>query len=371
MTTEMTPINALMDNADSPHRAALGADLAQDDQKTPLNLDELTGLIRKEFQAATQCAIDAVSHAVSVGRLLQLAKHALPHGVYVKWVAENFDFSVRRAQQYLRLAGSAALLEETKANRGSLLSIRQAFRVIADQQPAPQPKREERVAPIAQRRGIGAATRVVEQALLPLDVREHIAMGDESSLGAGSDGILDAAPNTSPLSWALGRRGSDVVDQGEAVFSEFSQPELVGESFASLYGEFYQLLCRLRSADWAGLDRQAAADCLQVLWSLLDTPEALEGHANAPELMTQEANIGAAQGKKPSPIPLPKRRRSGRGDPNRERFTLPSRMPANFIRPWESLKFTIGQARKTKWSELTRNDARHYVDSLLNLINCD
>ena len=371
MTTDMKPINILMDNADSPHDAALAADLAQDDQKTPLDLDALTGRIRNEYQAAMQCAKGAVSHAVSVGRLLQLAKRSLAHGSFARWIEENFEFSARRAQQYLRLAGSSGLLEETNANRDSHLSIRQALRVIADQQPAPQPKREERVAPSAQRRGIGASTRVVEQALLPLDVREHIAEGDESSGGGGSDGNTDTDPNTLPPSSTLVRHGSSVGEQGEVVSREIAQPELAGESFACLYGEFYQLLCRLRSADWAGIDRQAAADCLQTLWILLELPEGLGGNADAPELDTGDSKVAATHGKSVPPLPPPKRRRSRLGDPNWEHFTLPECMPEDFIRPLESLKSTLGRARRTKWAELNRNDARHNVNGLLSMINCD
>jgi hypothetical protein len=102
-----------------------------------LSISELTGRIQDEYEASRQSAHDAVQHAINVGLLLNQSRGVIKHGQWESWVDDNFEFTTRTAQNYMRLAGNAGLIEEAKAKRVSLLTVRDALQVVAEHEAKP------------------------------------------------------------------------------------------------------------------------------------------------------------------------------------------------------------------------------------------
>ena len=75
---------------------------------------------------------DAVEHAVRAGTFLAEAKQKVAHGGWLPWLKENFAFSERTAQGYMRVARE---LPKLKAQRVADLSFRQTIALL--QQPKP------------------------------------------------------------------------------------------------------------------------------------------------------------------------------------------------------------------------------------------
>lgn len=81
--------------------------------------------IAEEHAAAIDAAETAVGHAVNCGRYLVQLKEALPHGLFVAYVEENFDFTRQTASGYMRLATAAdkGELENASSIRGALKQL--------------------------------------------------------------------------------------------------------------------------------------------------------------------------------------------------------------------------------------------------------
>ncbi len=92
--------------------------------------------INAEHEACLLSAADAVTHAIKAGILLMEAKESLRRGDFTAWIEDNFLFSVRMAQQYMRIGKSATRC----AFVSSASNIREALRMIADE--SIQEKRE-------------------------------------------------------------------------------------------------------------------------------------------------------------------------------------------------------------------------------------
>lgn len=75
------------------------------------SLVELAETARREDDLALGAARDAVAHAIAAGQALLDARDQLSHGDWHKWLGENWDRSLNRAQSYMRVARHRALVE--------------------------------------------------------------------------------------------------------------------------------------------------------------------------------------------------------------------------------------------------------------------
>jgi hypothetical protein len=67
-------------------------------------LETLAARINAEHRAIEVALKAGLAHAYNAGMLLIEAKDACPHGRWLRWVAENCEFSERTAQNYMRVA---------------------------------------------------------------------------------------------------------------------------------------------------------------------------------------------------------------------------------------------------------------------------
>jgi len=104
-------------------------------------LTVLAAEIVAAHDASCELADQAMERAITAGKLLIEAKASLPHGRWLPWIKENFTFSKRTAQNYIRLAE----LPEAKAQRLRIseLGVRGALRLLGEIDSLPQPKHGE------------------------------------------------------------------------------------------------------------------------------------------------------------------------------------------------------------------------------------
>jgi hypothetical protein len=88
------------------------------------SLVELRTKIEDEHKAVELSAASAVEHAMSAGNLLLKAKAICPHGLWEKWLADNFSGAARTARTYMLLA--RRLPHQRVAN----LSLREALTLV-------------------------------------------------------------------------------------------------------------------------------------------------------------------------------------------------------------------------------------------------
>ena len=96
--------------------------------------DQLTQLVReiREYHAKViSSAQVTIEHAHSVGKKLKEAKDLVGHGEWKTWVTDNCSFSIRTAQNYMRITSKWGKLE-AKAPRTALLSIGRALDELAE-----------------------------------------------------------------------------------------------------------------------------------------------------------------------------------------------------------------------------------------------
>jgi hypothetical protein len=74
-----------------------------DNNEVAKNLAELAEAINAEHRAFLGTVRKAVEQGIRVGELLDQAKEQCPHGTWLPWLEENFEGSVRTAQEYIRL----------------------------------------------------------------------------------------------------------------------------------------------------------------------------------------------------------------------------------------------------------------------------
>jgi Protein of unknown function (DUF3102) len=99
----------------------------------PQSLAELTSAIRAGHSEVERALVNAVAAAISIGAALRKAKKLVGHGNFEEYVSVECRFSLRAAQNYMKLAKHEAKLAEmlTAKNAGrSYLTIGMALKVI-------------------------------------------------------------------------------------------------------------------------------------------------------------------------------------------------------------------------------------------------
>lgn len=88
-------------------------------------LAELQRLAIRAHEESLECAKSAVANAIAAGQALAEAKKLCKHGEWLPWLKENWPFSQRLAQDYMRIANtqSSAYLDQAE-------SISDALRLI-------------------------------------------------------------------------------------------------------------------------------------------------------------------------------------------------------------------------------------------------
>lgn len=92
---------------------------------------DLATAINDEHRKCDEAVSTALDHAMRAGDLLIKAKAEIGHGDWQAWVEENFEGSMRRAQEYMRLAKNREAIKAEKARSSAPLGIDRALRAIA------------------------------------------------------------------------------------------------------------------------------------------------------------------------------------------------------------------------------------------------
>jgi hypothetical protein len=92
-------------------------------------LENLAEEINEEHRLCEEALKSGLAHALKAGELLVEAKGHTKHGEWGRWLAENFEGSVRTAQAYMRVANNRGELE--KRNGVAHLSFRNAMKELA------------------------------------------------------------------------------------------------------------------------------------------------------------------------------------------------------------------------------------------------
>jgi len=97
--------------------------------ETAGTLENLAAEINAEHRACETALKSGLAHALKAGELLLEAKSHTKHGEWGRWLAENFEGSVRTAQAYMRVANNRSELE--MRNTVAHLSFRDAMGELA------------------------------------------------------------------------------------------------------------------------------------------------------------------------------------------------------------------------------------------------
>lgn len=97
-------------------------------QRSKTELDIIVEAIRAEHQSALDSARDSLQHALRCGELLIKARKAIHNIGWHAWIKRNCKFSVRMAQNYVRLYER---YKTTNAKRVSCDTVREALRAMA------------------------------------------------------------------------------------------------------------------------------------------------------------------------------------------------------------------------------------------------
>jgi hypothetical protein len=99
-------------------------------------LASLAAQINEAHRQCVAAASSALEHARRAGTLLAEAKGKCGHGQWLPWLKENFDFSERTAQNYMKVAREWPRLAEANPQRVADLSYREAVKLLeAPRQP--------------------------------------------------------------------------------------------------------------------------------------------------------------------------------------------------------------------------------------------
>jgi hypothetical protein len=98
---------------------------------TTIAVGSLSDRINAAHAASLAMANNALDHAMRCGDLLAEAKAVCGHGHWAEWVAKNCTFSLRTAQQYLRMSKNRPVIEASNAHRGAHLPVCEAQKLIA------------------------------------------------------------------------------------------------------------------------------------------------------------------------------------------------------------------------------------------------
>jgi len=95
------------------------------------SLADLAACIRAEHEQVADAMQVGLAHALRAGELLLTAKKQVEHGRWEAWINEQCGIHARTGQRYMQIAVEFPKLDPEKATRVSLLSFREALRVIA------------------------------------------------------------------------------------------------------------------------------------------------------------------------------------------------------------------------------------------------
>ena len=104
---------------------------------------ELTASIQRDHEEAEAAAQTAVLKGIATGKGILELKRLLPHGLFERYVAVNFTFTMGTAQKYMRLARrEAQLLQVIERLRsiGLHLSMREALKHLDTLRTEDKPK---------------------------------------------------------------------------------------------------------------------------------------------------------------------------------------------------------------------------------------
>jgi hypothetical protein len=91
------------------------------------SIEALAAPINQEHRACRESYGAALEHAVACGDLLREAQMKMQHGAWTGWVEENFEGSLRTAQEYIQIANLShqdpTLLEEADSISGAFAFI--------------------------------------------------------------------------------------------------------------------------------------------------------------------------------------------------------------------------------------------------------
>lgn len=146
------------------------------------SLDELAGAIAREHKDARRDLASFARHATAAGAMLLDVKAQLPHGEWLRWLAVNFEGSMRTAQTYMRIAG------DPKAQRTAHLGVRAALRELAPAAdranvgptPASDERQQRRERLIAFTSRPGSITKRLEDTIVLLDALTDTVLDDDA-----------------------------------------------------------------------------------------------------------------------------------------------------------------------------------------------
>ena len=113
----------------------------------PPTLAQLAAEINADYVALQGAALTAVERAIAIGNKLNAAKEDLTHGKFTGYVTSNFPFSLRWAQQCMKLANREAEVRQELEKLRSIsshLSLAEAFKLIGSLSPRPKLRRKKR-----------------------------------------------------------------------------------------------------------------------------------------------------------------------------------------------------------------------------------
>lgn len=145
-------------------------------------LDTLASQINEEHRAFRQAFRATYRSALKTGDLLNEAKAAAGHGNWAAWVEENCEFSMRTAQDYMRLANNREQVEaRLKSADSADLSIAGVLKELA----APKPVHVETYE-------VEDGVMTWEPAVTPREPAEPVALEDVlEELGDRAGGVVE------------------------------------------------------------------------------------------------------------------------------------------------------------------------------------
>lgn len=151
-----------------------------------MTLSELTGKIQDVYARSVRHARQAIEDSIEIGRLLAEIKNQVPHGSWIGYIEENFEFGERQAQKYIRLAENSERVLEKRTDSSYLTegAINGALALIA----TPKAVTAEPTSRRCPKCGAQISA---------LDAHEHCAIcrGERKLAGAGSAGKPETKPD--------------------------------------------------------------------------------------------------------------------------------------------------------------------------------
>ena len=109
-------------------------------------LAELAAEINADYADLSGTALHGVEKAVNIGKKLNGAKAQLSHGKFAGYVTSNFKFTMRWAQQCMKLASHEPEIRQQLEELRSIsshLSLAEVFKIIGSLNPRPKLRRKK------------------------------------------------------------------------------------------------------------------------------------------------------------------------------------------------------------------------------------